>query len=175
MPDDRTVGPSVTPPEPFAARMHWIPRALRGPQAALVRTLRYYFEHAPGWVLLTTRGRKTGLPREVLLPCERTADGMILISTYGKRSDWVRNIQRNPQVQVTCAGWVLPGEAELVEELGAKQALVTAHPFFPALPVAPLHFVFRALLRPLLVLFLRHWVAPRPVIFVRANQPPPLE
>lgn len=160
-------------PEPVAARLHWIPRALRGPQGALVRALRYYFEHAPGWVLLTTSGRKTGLPREVLLPCERTADGMILISTYGARSDWVRNIQRNPQVHVTCGGWVLPGHAEVVEEVGAKRALVTEHPFFPAMPVAPFHLLLRVLLRPLLVLFLRQWVGPRPVIFVRASQIPP--
>ncbi len=153
--------------EPLAARLHFIPRALRGPQAALVRALRYYFEHAPGWVLLTTRGRKTGLPREVLLPCERTPDGMILISTYGTRSDWVRNIQREPEVKVTCGGWVLSGRAELVADVAAKQDLVGRHPFFPGLPIAPAHFLFRVLLRPLLVVFLRRWVAPRPVIFVR--------
>jgi hypothetical protein len=54
------------PQEPLAARLHFIPRALRTPQGALVRRFRRYFEQAPGWVLLTTRGRKTGLPREVL-------------------------------------------------------------------------------------------------------------
>lgn len=74
--------------EPFAARLHFIPRALRGPQNTLVRLLRGYFERAPGWVLLTTRGRNTGLPREILLPCERSSEGLILISTYGWRSNW---------------------------------------------------------------------------------------
>jgi len=173
MSDNRAVSPGGAPhTEPLAARLHWIPRALRGPQAALVRALRYYFEHAPGWVLLTTRGRKTGLPREVLLPCERTIDGMILISTYGTRSDWIRNIQREPVVQVTCAGWVLPGHAELVTDVTAKQALVSAHPFFPALPIAPAQFLFRVLLRPLLVWFLRRWVVPRPVVFVRCPPVP---
>ncbi len=53
--------------KPFAAHLYFIPRALRRPQAALVRLPRRYFQVAPGWVLLTTTGRKTGLSREVLL------------------------------------------------------------------------------------------------------------
>ncbi len=160
-------------PEPRAARLHWIPRTIRPLQGGLVRLLRYYFERAPGWVLLTTRGRKTGLPREVLMPCERTADAIILISTYGFRSDWIRNIERDPHVQVTCGGWVLPGRADIIEDLDAKRALLSAHPFFPAMPVAPLHLLLRVLLRPLLVLFLRRWVRPRPVVVVRAARTPP--
>src|SRR5439155_1538186 len=54
--------------EPFAARLHFVPRALRGPHAALIRTLRGYFSRLPGWVLLTTRRRRTGLPAERRLP-----------------------------------------------------------------------------------------------------------
>lgn len=157
-------------PEPFAARLHWIPRALRRPQTAVVGRLRYYFERAPGWVLLTTRGRKTGMPREVLLPCERASDAIILISTYGWRSDWLRNLQRDPQVRVTCAGWVLAGRAEIIEDRAAKRAIISAHPFFAAMPVAPVHLLLRALLRPLLVLLLRRWVVPRPIVLIRADR-----
>ena len=51
--------------EPFAARLHFIPRALRPVHAVLIRALRWYFARAWGWVLLTTTGRKTGLAREV--------------------------------------------------------------------------------------------------------------
>src|SRR5437867_11463590 len=94
--------------EPFAARLHFVPRALRRPHAWLVRVLRGYFEHAPGWVIVTTRGRRTGLPREVLLPCERTADAIIVISTYHWRPDWIRNLRKDPHASVTCAGWTLP-------------------------------------------------------------------
>jgi deazaflavin-dependent oxidoreductase (nitroreductase family) len=95
--------------EPLFARLHFIPRVLlRHPQRALVRVFRRCFERAPGWVLLSTTGRKTGLPREVLLPCERFADGLLVISTYGRRSDWMRNIEKDPHVSVTCAGWRLP-------------------------------------------------------------------
>jgi deazaflavin-dependent oxidoreductase (nitroreductase family) len=155
------------PTEPFAARLHFVPMLLRRPQNALVRVLERYFERAPGWVLLTTRGRTTGLPRRVLLPCERFPGGLIVSSTYGRRSHWIRNIAREPCVEVTCAGWVLRARAEIVEDLERKLALVSAHPFFPAAPFAPVHAVLRTLLRPLLVALLRWWIRPRPLVLIR--------
>ena len=154
-------------PEPFAARFYFIPRTMSGVQAALVRVLRRYFERAPGWVLLTTRGRKTGLPREVLLPCERSADAIVVISTYGWRSDWIRNLGKDPRGLVTCAGWTLEVRAEIVEEVDAKRAIISAHPFFPVAPFAVVHAILRTILRPLLVAWLRQWVAPRPVVVIR--------
>jgi len=163
------------PREPFAAHLHFVALALRRPQNALLRLFRRYFERAPGWVILTTRGRKTGLPREVLLPCERSPGFLLIISTYGWRSHWIRNIQREPEVLVSCAGWVVSGHAEIVEQLDRKRSLVAAHPFFPAAPFAVVHAVLRTVLRPLLVLFLHLWVAPRPVVIIRPERilPPP--
>ncbi len=152
--------------EPFAARLYFIPRALRRPQAGVVRLLRRYFEQAPGWVLLITRGRKTGLPREVLLPCGRSVDRIVVISTYGWRSQWILNIRSDPNVRVTCAGWVLPGKAEIVDDPGAKRSVVSATPFFPPAPFVWIHAVLRTILRPLLVLGLRRWVAPRPMVVI---------
>jgi deazaflavin-dependent oxidoreductase (nitroreductase family) len=140
---------------------------LHGPQNAIVRLFHRYFEQAPGWVLLTTRGRKTGLPRRVLLPCERFPGGLIISSTYGRRSHWIRNIAKDPAVQITSGGWVLSGRAEIVEDLERKLALVSEHPFFPPAPVAPLHAVLRTVLRPLLVGLLRLWVRPRPLVVIR--------
>jgi deazaflavin-dependent oxidoreductase (nitroreductase family) len=152
--------------EPFAARLHFITERLLRTQTALVRALRGYFEHAPGWVLMTTRGRTSGLPREVLLPCERSPEGLILISTYGWRSNWIRNIRRNPDVTITAGGWLLSGRAEIVETLERKTELVTKHPFFPGAPFVWLHAVLRTVLRPLLVLFLQRWIRPRPLVVV---------
>jgi deazaflavin-dependent oxidoreductase (nitroreductase family) len=128
--------------------------------------LRRYFERAPGWVLLETRGRKSGLPREVLLPCERTPDFLIVISTYGFRSHWIRNLEQDPAVRVTCGGWIVAGRAEIVEDLERKRALVGAHPFFPVAPFAAVHAVLRTVLRPLLVLLLQRWVMPRPIVLI---------
>lgn len=157
--------------EPFAARLHFIPVALNRPQAAMVRLLRRYFERAPGWVLLTTRGRKTGLPREVLLPCERWEGALLVISTYGRRAHWIQNIHANPAVHVTCAGWTLPAHAAIVADLDAKRALVGEHPFVPPAPFGVVHLVFRTLLRPLLVWRLRRWVKLRPVVVICLDQP----
>ncbi len=157
--------------EPFAARLHFLPRAIRPLQAAIVRLFRRYFERAPGWVLLTTTGRRTGLPREVLLPCERSREALIVISTYGRRSDWIRNIERDPRVNITCAGWVLGAHAEIVEDVEVRRSIVSAHPFFPAAPFAILNLLHRTLLRPLWVPFLRWWVRSRPVVVIRPDAP----
>ena len=157
--------------EPFAARLHFIPRALKRPQAGLVALFRGYFERAPGWLILTTRGRKTGLPREILLPCERSRDAIIVISTYGWRSHWIRNLRQDPNASVTCAGLVLPARAEIVEDLAAKRALVSAHPFFPGAPFVWVHAVLRTILRPLLIASLRRWVTLRPVVVFRPGLP----
>ena len=153
--------------EPFAARLHFIPLAIRPVQGAIVRLFRRYFERAPGWVLLTTTGRKSGLPREVLLPCERLRDALFVISTYGSHSNWMRNIRRDPRVTVTCAGWVLDARAEIVDDLDAKRDIVSTQPFFPVAPFGILNVLHRTLLRPIWVPFLRWWVKSRPVIVIR--------
>jgi deazaflavin-dependent oxidoreductase (nitroreductase family) len=153
--------------EPFAARLYPLVQMISAFQRAIVDLFRRYFERAPGWVLLTTMGRKTGLPREVLLPCERFRDGMIVISTYDRRSNWIKNIERDPHVQVTCAGWELLARAEIVDDLVAKQSIVGLHPFFPAAPTILFHAVFLTVLRPLTIAALRRWVMNRPVVVIR--------
>ena len=153
--------------EPRAARFHFLAVAISRPQNALVRVFRHYFERAPGWVLLTTTGRKSGEPREVLLPCERTKEAVLLISTYGWKAHWLRNLQHDPQVRFTAGGWTLSGRAEVVEDNARKRALVAADPFFPGAPFVWIHAVVRTLFRPLLVVFLQRWVEPRPVVLIR--------
>ena len=163
-------GVTAPRPEPIAARLHFIPRAIRPVQAALVRLFRRYFERAPGWVLLTTTGRKSGLPREVLLPCERSRDALIVISTYGWQSNWIRNIRHDARVGVTCAGWVLEARAEVIQDLDAKRDVVSTHPFCPAAPFGVVNLLHRTLLRPIWVPFLRWWVKSRPVIVIRPER-----
>lgn len=153
--------------EPFAARLHFIPRRIRRGQAALVNAQRDYFSRAPGWVLLTTTGRRTGLPRETLLPCARNDNHVFLISTYGWQSDWIRNLRKNPEVKVTCNGVVVPGHAKMIEKLDDKIRIVSEHPFVPFAPFELVHAVALNAMRPLLVAFLRRWVASRPVMVVR--------
>ena len=156
--------------EPIAARLHFVPRALRGTHRVLIGTLRGYFERAPGWVLLTTRGRKTGLPREVLLPCARTDDTVIVMSTYGERSDWMRNLRKDPNVRVTHRGRIFPARAEVVDDLRRKREIVSRHPFFAPAPFLIVHALALTLLRPFLVFVLRRWVMPRPVVLLHLDR-----
>lgn len=133
----------------------------------MIRALRPSFERSPASVLLTTRGRRTRLPREVLLPCARTADTIVVISTYGWRSDWIRNIRHDPAVLVTHEGRTVPARAEIVEDVARKRAIVSEHPFFPATLFAFVNRALLALPRPVLVAWLCRWVTPRPVVVLR--------
>jgi deazaflavin-dependent oxidoreductase (nitroreductase family) len=159
-------GKRITDAEPFAARLHFIPRSIRGVQAARVNALRAYYLRAPGWVVLTTIGRRTGLPRETLLPCGRRNGEIVVISTYGWRSDWIRNLRKNPEVRVTRDGAVVPGSAEAVEDLERKRQIVTENPLviFPFRIVRTIAF---GVMRPLTTAFLRRWVTSRPVVVIR--------
>jgi deazaflavin-dependent oxidoreductase (nitroreductase family) len=51
-------------------------------------------------LLLTTHGRKSGLPRVTPLTYEKRGEVFIVASARGASSDWLRNIQANPTVTV---------------------------------------------------------------------------
>ena len=58
--------------------------------------------------VLTTTGRKSGLPRHTMLEHARIGDAFFIGSGWGKRSDWVRNLEVDPlaTVQTVQAGAV---------------------------------------------------------------------
>ncbi len=66
-----------------------------------------------GWLLgdrflmLTHTGRKSGLPRQVVLEVvhhDKATGAYIIASGWGEKSDWFRNIQKTPQVTVQAGG-----------------------------------------------------------------------
>jgi len=60
------------------------------------------------FVLLEHRGRRSGRIRQVVLETLRVEDSTLhLISGYGWRAQWLRNIEADPRVRVTC-GWARP-------------------------------------------------------------------
>lgn len=110
------------------------------------------------------------MPRETLLPCGRSGNHVFLISSYGWQSDWIRNLRKNPKVKVTCDGVVVSGHAKMIEDLDDKTRIVSEHPFVPFAPFELVQTVaLTAAMRPLLVAFLRHWVASRPVVVIRTR------
>lgn len=64
-------------------------------------------------LLLTTTGRKTGLLRVTPLQYE-VIDGVFHIgAVFGMKTDWVRNIQADPHVQVLVKDSTFYGQAEV--------------------------------------------------------------
>jgi deazaflavin-dependent oxidoreductase (nitroreductase family) len=69
-------------------------------------------------LLLTTTGRKSGLPRHTPLQYEE-AEGMIYVaSARGREADWYRNILANPHVLVHLRGGHFEAVAQAVEHSG---------------------------------------------------------
>ena len=151
--------------------LHFLTPLWRRPQRAFVALFRLYFDRAPGWVVLTTRGRRTSLPREVLLPCRRIENDVLVLSAYGRRSDWMRNVLKDPRVRVTCNGRERRARAEIIEEAARKRALLWRDPFFLPAPFAILQALSWTLLRP--VFFVLTWpiVASRPLVLMHMEEP----
>ena len=60
---------------------------------------------APWWVLLETRGRRTGAPRRTpLARGPREGDVLWLISVHGRHAAWVRNVEVTPEVRIKLSG-----------------------------------------------------------------------
>jgi deazaflavin-dependent oxidoreductase (nitroreductase family) len=91
--------------------------AFRPPPAQLFKTL-YALGLGPlvGRVvlLLTTSGRKTGLPRLTPLQYEEVNGDIYLGSSRGVKADWFKNIQANPCVSVQVKGRRFQAMAEPV-------------------------------------------------------------
>lgn len=66
------------------------------------------------FLLLTTTGRKTGLPRETPLQYEEVHGVIYVASARGMDADWVRNIAANPHITVQVGAWHFEGTAEIV-------------------------------------------------------------
>lgn len=67
-------------------------------------------------LLLTTTGRKSGLPRVTPLQYEEIDGAIYLGSSRGLKADWVRNILFNPLVKLQVKGRRFEGVAEVVVE-----------------------------------------------------------
>ena len=74
-------------------------------------------ERASGLVLLlTTTGRKSGLPRQTRLQYEKEEGVIYVAAARGQRADWFRNILANSRVEVQLEGQSLRGLAEPITD-----------------------------------------------------------
>ena len=67
-------------------------------------------------LLLTTTGRKTGLPRVTPLQYEEIDGAIYLGSSRGQKADWFRNILADPHVEVRVKSRRFHGLAETVTD-----------------------------------------------------------
>src|SRR5512136_1176395 len=67
-------------------------------------------------LLLTTTGRKSGLPRRTRLQYEKEGGVIYVAAARGQQADWFRNILANPHVEVQLEGQSLRGLAEPITD-----------------------------------------------------------
>jgi len=81
---------------------------------------------------LTTRGRRTGIPRTIEIWFGLNGDTVYMLSGGRDRSNWVRNIQHDPSVSVRISTRTYSGRARLVkadtdEDALARQRLLVKY------------------------------------------------
>ncbi|MFF2958394.1 nitroreductase/quinone reductase family protein [Streptomyces sp. NPDC057963] len=77
----------------------------------------------PSQILLETTGRTSGLPRRTPVGGRRVGQAFWLVSEYGEKSQYVRNIQADPRVRVRIGGRWHTGTAHLLPEDDARARL----------------------------------------------------
>ncbi len=83
--------------------------------------------HTEDYCYLTTIGRVTGKPHQIEIWFGAKNNSLYLLSGGGDKSDWVRNLLKNPAVTVRVGAYTFPATARLVkdesEELEARHLL----------------------------------------------------
>jgi len=80
------------------------------------RLLNPIMRRVPLQTVLETTGRTSGLPRPTPVGGRRIGDSFWLVSEFGERSHYVRNIKANPRVRVRIRGRWHTGTAHLMPE-----------------------------------------------------------
>ena len=71
---------------------------------------------APGWAVLETIGRKSGLPRRNPVGDGLVGDTFWIVAEHGRRAGYVRNIEANPRVRLFVGGRWRRGTAHALPE-----------------------------------------------------------
>jgi deazaflavin-dependent oxidoreductase (nitroreductase family) len=79
----------------------------------------------PSQTLLETTGRKSGEPRRTPIGGRRVGNEFWLVSEYGEKSQYVRNIQAHNEVRVRLKGRWHTGTAHLLPDDDARARLKT--------------------------------------------------
>ncbi|GHK02672.1 nitroreductase/quinone reductase family protein [Streptomyces sp. NPDC003753] len=83
---------------------------------AFQRRMNPVLRRLPLQTVLETTGRVSGLPRQTPVGGRRVGNSFWLVSEYGQKSQYVRNIQANPRVRVRILGRWHTGTAHLLPD-----------------------------------------------------------
>ncbi|MCT7353235.1 nitroreductase family deazaflavin-dependent oxidoreductase [Streptomyces sp. 15-116A] len=83
---------------------------------AFQRRLNPLMRRLPFQTALETTGRVSGLPRVTPVGGRRVGDAFWLVSEFGERSQYIRNIKANPRVRVRIRGRWYTGTAHLLPD-----------------------------------------------------------
>lgn len=87
------------------------------------------------WMLITTIGRKTGKPREVMVDVmdyDKATDTYYIEAAYGARADWYKNMQSNPIFEAQVGRRKFKARAGALSTEGAGDMLVQFYRHKPA-------------------------------------------
>jgi deazaflavin-dependent oxidoreductase (nitroreductase family) len=87
------------------------------------------------WMLITTTGRKTGKPRNVMVDImdyDKTTDTYYIEAAYGELADWYKNIQNNPIFEGQVGRRKIKARAGALSTQGAGEMLVQFYRRKPA-------------------------------------------
>jgi deazaflavin-dependent oxidoreductase (nitroreductase family) len=82
----------------------------------------------PGWAVIETVGRRTGLPRQVPVGGRLRGDQYWLVAGDGRRSAYVHNITADPRVRLRVHGRWRTGTAHLLPDDDARRRLLRLNP-----------------------------------------------
>src|SRR5579875_810078 len=125
-------------------------RSPRGVARLLWRLPIWLYRLHLGWLLqsrfllLTHTGRKSGRPRKTVLEVihsDKAAGEYTVFSGWGKQSDWVKNVEKTPQVIIQVGQRSLRARATRPGPEEAETILLAYARKYPRL----IHFVFRLL------------------------------
>jgi len=72
-----------------------------------------------GWLpmlVMTTRGRRSGAPRHVMVEFRRHGSKYYVFSAWGERTDWYRNLLQHPRVTIQHGAHVFAADARPVQD-----------------------------------------------------------
>ena len=87
------------------------------------------------WMLITTKGRKTGKPREAMVDVmdyDKATDTYYIEAAYGARADWYKNMQNNPIFEAQVGRRKFKARAGALSIEGAGDMLVQFYRNKPA-------------------------------------------